>query len=937
MGFRDTLVIGCLFGAFGILISGCGNTAPVQQSGYAAKSDIRDSFKINERGKIMNPSEANHGAKKGGRKRGFSVVKSGSSGAKGDISVSKDRETISILKSALEKEFLLQVMMTEQTPSPQFHALESRIVSFRKKGDKVYLMETSQGHNTSPDIPQVLLLAQFPILHKENEVEEKEVEDQITIDFNAGMSAIFTAGEWKRTDEESGSEIDGAVETAQVVFSYIDEIHFSSNNYLVISQVAQLSGQGKAGANSQATVSVQYALVPYLENKNFVPTKAPTDNDRVGFLATSPLVNKEGGFTSYATKHDISKPIVIAISANTPVEYRQAVKDGILYWNRALGKDVISVIDAPKGVSAPSVEYNVVQWVDTDKRGYAYADAQVDPRTGETLHQHLYITSLSVSQVEFNARQFVQLPSNGSAVNKGARRFGLAGFKAQNLCDMELNRAVGDGFAEIMAKGLSKEQTLKAAQDLLRETVAHEMGHAMGLRHNFAGSLAANYRLEDREEIVKKYLASGSAPDDLITSSSLMDYEKDLEAMLNGDHLSKGLKASEYDQKAIQILYFNAHYANNEMPLFCTDGHSSAGKIVDCQKFDAGSSVVEWVKYKGHNALKNLPYTMLFAYQNSKNSIHGADPVTVAGVSFDAKLKAKSALDAEEKLLSLFHSDSTLLSIMRSYSYMNGTNEPIARKMLNEYLLKEIERNGGLSQVFLQVDSDFAEREYARFETLLSDSSNLKGIDSYGKAFEFSSDEVALMKDRAREFYGAFQVELVNRETKILSGSFDNSWGDDSKAADSEKTKLVSGDLGELLAQYLYDRANELLFSKKENLVIVDAGDSNYSLPAFFYPYKLRETATSFLRQARSGSVAWGFVQRETLLMKYNDMLAQAFPPIVDTLSPVSPIAGDIAKSSTSKGLINNKEFMRRYVSGPAPLVEWLKEGLALSSQLKGD
>ena len=82
--------------------------------------------------------------------------------------------------------------------------------------------------------------------------------------------------------------------------------------------------------------------------------------------------------------------IVFAISSNTPKEYRESVREGVLYWNKAFGREQIKVIIAPEGVSAPHPDYNVIQWANWDQAGFAYADAQMDPRTGEILHAQVF-------------------------------------------------------------------------------------------------------------------------------------------------------------------------------------------------------------------------------------------------------------------------------------------------------------------------------------------------------------------------------------------------------------------------------------------------------------------------------------------------------------------------------------------------------------------
>ena len=53
----------------------------------------------------------------------------------------------------------------------------------------------------------------------------------------------------------------------------------------------------------------------------------------------------------------------------------------------------------------------------------------------------------------------------------------------------------------LLANNASDAAILKSAQATVQETVAHEVGHTMGLRHNFAGSLAAEYKGSKREDL----------------------------------------------------------------------------------------------------------------------------------------------------------------------------------------------------------------------------------------------------------------------------------------------------------------------------------------------------------------------------------------------------------------------------------------------------
>ena len=265
-----------------------------------------------------------------------------------------DKARVSILSSALEKEFLLSSNVLSESPVPMFANMKSRIVAFKKVDNRLFLLEATDGHIVREDIPASLVLAEFPILEEKNGL--------ITFDFNEGMSRLFVLGGWQGSDFSSPGFKENFSATP-VRISYIDSASLNENR-LFIRQIAQL----QPTPTQLVPVEVRYYLQPYRPNPNFKPTRG-TNFERMGFFEIAPRWNKFGTQDIYATKFDFTKPIVYAISANTPKEYRPAVRDGILYWNKAFGKEVVKVIDAPKGATAPNPDYNIIQWVNWDTAG----------------------------------------------------------------------------------------------------------------------------------------------------------------------------------------------------------------------------------------------------------------------------------------------------------------------------------------------------------------------------------------------------------------------------------------------------------------------------------------------------------------------------------------------------------------------------------------
>jgi hypothetical protein len=203
---------------------------------------------------------------------------------------------------------------------------------------------------------------------------------------------------------------------------------------------------------------------------------------RFGFYETYPQW-RSGQWVLYAMKFNAHRPIVFALSAAIPARHRAAVRDGVLYWNQAFGRPLVRVIDAPPGVRAPSADYNVIQWA-TSGQYASTSYIQSDPLTGEILHAHVFV-----------------LP-------------------------------------ETMMDGDLQQQN-----DHLRYIVAHEVGHALGLRHNFAPGKPA----------------------------TVMDYFM-LPAILRiGRGIRMGAPALPYDRMVMRHVYLGAPLEADALPPFCTD------------------------------------------------------------------------------------------------------------------------------------------------------------------------------------------------------------------------------------------------------------------------------------------------------------------------------------------------------------------------------
>ena len=231
------------------------------------------------------------------------------------------------------------------------------------------------------------------------------------------------------------------------------------------------------------------------------------------------------------------KPITYWLDRTIPLKYRDAITRGILEWNKAFErigfKNAIVVKVQPDDAAFDSLDVGVtsVRWMVNAEPGFgAIGPRHVDPRTGEILDAVIAIESMSSrdmrtirTQVLDVARAFdipglLQAPGLELAPADGAPPRGLARGREQQAC------MAGDSGAEQLGYGLDvlgargeidpdSPEAEAFVEAYLTDVTMHEVGHTLGLRHNFRGSREYTDKQLSDPEFTKTHSLSGSVMD----------------------------------------------------------------------------------------------------------------------------------------------------------------------------------------------------------------------------------------------------------------------------------------------------------------------------------------------------------------------------------------------------------------------------------------
>jgi hypothetical protein len=281
-------------------------------------------------------------------------------------------------------------------------------------------------------------------------------------------------------------------------------------------------------------IVVHYSIVaPPATNPTYVPRYA---DDRVGYFLTerkhfgSDLSDQP--VERFIDRWDISNgPIVFTLTNEIPVAYRATVRRAILAWNDAFAQigypHAIEVHDPPSDphFDPDDARYNSVRWITSESPEFTAISPHVsDPQTGQIIRATVVIDGEAMRAVR---RGFVDrvLPvqrERHDAFALPAPADAVAPDDAATQRDDDATCDFAEGASAQAAIGMSMLAANPHASALDREAYAqaylfsvviHEVGHTLGLRHNFRGSTAFSYAEEHDPAFVRAHGTTGSVMD----------------------------------------------------------------------------------------------------------------------------------------------------------------------------------------------------------------------------------------------------------------------------------------------------------------------------------------------------------------------------------------------------------------------------------------
>ena len=506
----------------GAVLAGCGAISANAQQSPEFPTPARAAVATDTAGLTrLQPAEplATAGDKKDTPWKPFSEVTKGADIQTGLFTLYRKRDSayLGIAPGQLDQDYLLVTQISQGIGELGLDggaSVRSDLVRFHRAGDRIELWVVNPHFAAAPESPMARTVAysfghsvgqSFPIATvREDGLILLDLAPFLLSDW-ADLSAFFQGVANQR-------KLSGTIFLDRERSS-LDRLHLFPQNF-----EAEVRLTYQANRNLGLETVADYRWIPVgvhysLLQLPAVPMRPRYADERVGYFVSAikdfSRDTAESFFVRLVNRWRLEKrnpnapvsepvkPIVYYIDHTVPSEWRPWVRAGILEWNRAFEeagfRNAIQVLDAPEDTlwSAEDARYSTVRWTATNRSVYAVGPTNVDPRTGEILNADVLVSAAWIQTWRGESGEYVtpQLAVRSAFAEDSA----LVGpGEASHLCSFgdglrregTLTRALLAGRSNPDGAALSRlfiGQALKAL-------IMHEVGHTLGLRHNFRGS-----------------------------------------------------------------------------------------------------------------------------------------------------------------------------------------------------------------------------------------------------------------------------------------------------------------------------------------------------------------------------------------------------------------------------------------------------------------